>query len=216
LIEAQEQERARIGRELHDDINQRLAMMAIELEQLKAKTPDFIPELRSNINELRNQTLEISTSVQTMSHELHSKKLEYLGLAGAIRNFCKECGEAQKVEIEFNSHELPANLPLDCSLCLFRVLQESLHNAVKHSGATRFDVELWESSGKIHLTVSDLGIGFDTKAAMLGTGIGLLSMQERLRLVNGELSIDSQPQRGTRIHASVPLSSQSERLSAAG
>src|SRR4051812_10909996 len=197
LIQAQEQERSRIGRELHDDINQRLAMLALELDQLHANAPDSAPQLRTRIAELRSHTVEISTSVQTMSHELHSAKLEYLGLIGAIRNFCKEFGQQQKLEIAFKSHDLPLNLPPELSLSLFRVVQESLHNAAKHSRVRHFDVELYGISEEIHLTVSDLGVGFDTWAAMRGTGLGLTSMQERLRLLHGELSINSQPQRGT-------------------
>ena len=216
LIQAQEQERSRIGRELHDDINQRLAMLALELEQLQAKTPDSTPELRTRIAELRSQTVEISTSVQTLSHELHSAKLEYLGIVRAVRNFCKEFGEQQKIEINFESHDFPTDLPLEFSLSLFRVLQEALHNAAKHSKVKHFDVKLWGSSGEIHLTVSDLGVGFDTEAAMQGSGLGLTSMRERLRLLDGELSINSQPQHGTTIHARVSHSSSRDCLRGTG
>jgi len=107
-------------------------------------------------------------------------------------------------------------LPPDVSLCLFRVLQEALHNAAKHSGVKRFDVQLWGTSGDVHLTISDLGLGFDTEAAMRGPGLGITSMQERLKLVKGELTITSQPQRGTAIHARVPLDLESQSVRAAG
>jgi signal transduction histidine kinase len=159
--------------------------------------------------------MEISTSVQTMSHQLHSSKLEYLGLVNAIRSFCREFSEQQKMEIDFKSHDVPT-LTTELSLSLFRVLQESLHNAAKHSQVKHFEVELWGNSGEIHLTVSDLGVGFDTETAMRGTGLGLTSMRERLRMFDGELSINSQLQRGTTIHACVPFTSSSDATRAAG
>ena len=120
------------------------------------------------------------------------------------------------MEIDFQSHDLPTALPTELSLSLFRVLQEALRNATKHSGVKRFEVRLWGSTGEIHLTVSDLGAGFDTEAAMKSTGLGLTSMQERLRLVGGELSINSQPKGGTTIHARVPFDSSSDSARAAG
>jgi len=206
LIEAQEQERARIARELHDDICQRLALLAVELDQLQHGTPDWPAEVRSRMGELWKQTSEIATDLQTLSHELHSARLEFLGLAGAMRAFCKEFGEEQKVEIDFQTHDLPRPLPPDISLCLFRVLQEALHNSAKHSGGRRFEVCLWGTPADIHLTVGDSGVGFDTEAARQGHGLGLISMEERLRLLNGTFSIESQPNRGTTIRARVPLS----------
>jgi PAS domain S-box-containing protein len=205
LIEAQEQERARIGRELHDDIGQRLAMLAIELQQLREDPPD-LPEICSRMSELQKHTTEIAADIQTMSHELHSSKLEYLGIAAAMRGFCKEFGEQQKVETEFKIADLPKSIPPDISLCLFRVLQESLHNSAKHSGVRHFKVRLWGTSGEIHLSVVDFGSGFDPQVAKKGRGIGLISMEERLKLLNGSLAIDSHPNRGTTVHARLPLS----------
>jgi len=216
LIEAQEQERSRIGRELHDDVVQRLALLSIELEGVQQDVPDAAPELCTRIGALRNQTTQITNDVQLLSHELHSSKLEYLGIVGAAKNFCKEFGELQKLEIDFQSHDLRTALPHELSLSLFRVLQEALRNATKHSGVKRFEVRLWGSTGEIHLTVSDLGAGFDTEAAMRSTGLGLTSMQERLRLVGGELSINSQPKGGTTIHARVPFDSSGDSVRATG
>jgi PAS domain S-box-containing protein len=215
LIEAHEQERTRIGRELHDDVVQRLALVSIELEGAQ-DVSDATSELHSRIGALRNQTMQITNDVQLLSHELHSSKLDYLGIVGATKNFCKEFSERQKVEIDFQSHDLPTALPTELSLSLFRVLQEALRNATKHSGVKRFEVSLWGSTGEIHLTVRDLGAGFDREAAMKSTGLGLTSMQERLRLVGGELSINSQPKRGTTIHARVPFDSSGDSVRAAG
>jgi PAS domain S-box-containing protein len=203
LIESQEQERARIGRELHDDVNQRLAMLGVELEQLQ-ENPS---EVQSRVQELRRQTTELSNDVQALSHDLHSSKLEYLGVVAGIKSWCKEFAERQRVEIDFNSDVCSA-LPFEIGLSLFRVLQEALHNATKHSGVKRIEVQLREDSGEIHLIVRDSGKGFDVEAALQDKGLGLTSMRERVRLVNGTISIDSKPMGGTTIHVRVPFGSE--------
>jgi PAS domain S-box-containing protein len=216
LIEAQEQERTRIARDLHDDTNQRLALLGVAIDQLKRDLPNATVEILGLVDKLRKETSEISKDIQALSHELHSPRLEYLGLAAAMRGFCKEFGEHQRVEIDFRSHDLPSPVPAEISLCLFRVLQEALHNSAKHSGAQRFDVRLWGESGEIHFTVSDSGAGFDLEKALKSQGLGLTSMQERLQLVKGKFSIDSKPQRGTTIHARVPFSSGDDSVRATG
>ena len=215
LIDAQEQERTRIGRELHDDMGQRLSMVAIELQQLH-EDPLVLPEVRNRTGELQKQISEIAADIQSLSHELQSAKLQYLGIAGAMRSFCQEFGKQQKVEIDFQSHDLPGPLSADISLCLFRVLQEALHNSAKHSGVRQFEVRLWGTSDEIHLAVKDSGAGFDREAAKESRGFGLISMQERLRLVGGVLSINSQPKGGTTIHARVPFDSSGDSAWAAG
>ena len=213
LIEAQEQERNRIGRELHDDIGQRLAMLAIELEQLQVNPPN-LSEILGRMGELQKQTLEIAANIQSLSHELHSAKLQYLGIAAAMRGFCQEFGKQKKMEIDFRADDLPSALPPDISLCLFRVLQEALHNSAKHSGVRSFEVRLWGTSGEVHLTVGDSGVGFDIDAAKMNLGHGLISMEERLKLLNGTFSIGSQPHRGTTIHARIPFSAGSYSMRA--
>jgi signal transduction histidine kinase len=215
LIESQEQERVRIGRELHDDIGQRLSLLAVELEQVQQNSL-ILPDVRSRMGELQQQTSDIARDIQSLSHELHSAKLQYLGIAVAMRSFCEEFGEQQKVEIDFQSHDLPSPVSPDISLCLYRVLQEALHNSAKHSGVRHLEVQLRGTSDQIYLTVRDSGVGFDSEAAKESRGLGLISMQERVKLVNGTLSIESQPQRGTTIHACVPLSSESDSMGAAG
>jgi PAS domain S-box-containing protein len=200
LIEAQEQERARIGRELHDDINQRLAMLSLELEQLQENPSEIQPRVK----ELRREIAEVSNDVQAMSHDLHSSKLEYLGVVAGIKSWCKEFGERQRVEIDFGN-DVHSALPFEIGLSLFRVLQEALHNVMKHSGVKRIEVQLREDSGEIHLIIRDSGKGFDVEAALQGKGLGLTSMRERVRLVNGTISIESKPMGGTTIHVRVPL-----------
>ena len=200
LIQSQEQERTRIGRELHDDINQRLAMLAIELERLQIEPSD----VRSRLQQLREETIALSSDVQALSHELHSSKLEYLGVVSGMKSWCREFSERQKMEIDFRS-DVSGPLPFEIGLSLFRVLQEALHNAAKHSGAKRVEVEVTEDSNEVHLTVRDSGSGFDLESAKQGSGLGLTSMQERLKLVRGQLSIESKALEGTTIRARVPL-----------
>src|SRR5246127_1436334 len=211
LIEAQEQERARIGRELHDDVNQRLAMLAVELEQLQ----DNPSEVHSRVQELRQQTTELSNDVQALSHDLHSSKLEYLGVVAGIKSWCKEFAERQRMEIDFKG-DVPTAVPLEIGRSLFRVLQEALHNAIKHSGVKRVEVQLREESGEIHLIVSESGLGFDVEIAKQSKGLGLTSMRERVRLVNGMISIESKPMGGTTIHVRVPLEPEQGAQRAAG
>jgi len=213
LIEAQEQERSRIARELHDDIGQRLAILAIKLAQLQQNPPNS-SELPSRIGELQKLTSEVAADIQSLSHELHSSRLQYLGIVAAIRGFCREFGEQQKVEVDFKNHDLPVPLSPDISLCFFRVLQEALYNSTKHSGVRHFEVELWGTPDEIHLTVSDSGAGFDIDGAKASRGLGLISMEERLKLLNGTFSIESQLHRGTTIHARVPFSSGMDSLPA--
>jgi signal transduction histidine kinase len=215
LIEAQEKERTRIARELHDDIGQRLALFAVELDQLKNKSADVPAKARMRVNELHKQACELATDIHSLSHELHSSRLEHLGISAAVRSFCKEFGEQQEMEIDFSCHDVPNSLDPTISLCLFRILQESLHNSAKHSGVRHFEVRLWGTFGQIHLTVGDSGAGFDTEASKHTAGLGLVSMQERLRLVNGTFSIESHPHRGTTIHACIPLDSANQSMQAA-
>ncbi len=215
LIEAQEQERNRIARELHDDIGQRLALLAISLGQLH-KDPRNSPEVRRRIGELQKQATEIAIDIQTLSHELHSLKLDYLDPVVAMRGLCQELEDSGKVKIDLKSQDLRSLLPLDISLCLFRVLQEALRNSVTHSGASHVEVNLWGTPDEVHLTISDSGVGFDINEVKMRRGLGLVSMEERLKQLRGTLSIESQPKRGTMIHASIPLGSGRGSLRAEG
>jgi signal transduction histidine kinase len=178
-------------------------MLAVELEHLQ----DNPAEVESRLQELRKQTTEISNDVQALSHELHSSKLEYLGVVAGIKSWCREFGERQRMEVEFKS-DVVSVLPLEVGVGLFRVLQEALHNAVKYSGTKRVEVQLAEHSNEVHLIVRDSGKGFDIEAASQGRGLGLTSMQERVRLMSGTISIESKPVGGTTIHVRVPLGSE--------
>ena len=201
LIEAHEEERTRIARELHDDIVQRVALLTIELQQ----TADETTGVQNHIREVCRRLSDLGGDIQTLSHRLHSSKLEYLGLVGAAKSFCHELSEQRNVRIEFKHSDIPSAIPKEISLCLFRVLQEALQNAIKHSGVLDFVMEMRGTNDGISLTVRDSGIGFDLRDATNHQGLGLISMRERLLLVNGELSIQSEAGRGTTVLAQVPF-----------
>jgi PAS domain S-box-containing protein len=217
LIEAQEKERTRIARELHDDINQRIALLAIELTKLRLNNSSLDSEARGRMKNLEKQVSDLGKEVHAISHRLHSSKLELLGVVTACRSFCREVAEVNNVTVDFSEVSTP-QVAQDVSLCLFRILQESLNNAIKHSGAQHFEVRLRGVSDEIQLTVRDCGVGFDAQAALRGNGIGLISMRERASLVKGTILIASKPMAGTEITLRVPIAanSQSQAISETG
>jgi PAS domain S-box-containing protein len=210
LIEAQEQERTWIAREMHDDINQRLSVVAMELDRQGQNLQASADELRWSMAEVYKQISELSSDIHSMSHRLHSLKLDSLGLAAAAKSFCCELAERQDVEVKFSSERVPRKLPEAISLCLFRVLQEALQNAVKHSGVRNFRVALVGSTNQVALTVCDEGRGFRAEEVLRKGRLGLTSMKERLNLVGGTFEIDAKPSRGTIIRAFVPLKPQAK------
>jgi len=205
LIEAHEEERAWLARELHDDINQRIALLAASMARLNHFLPVSAVEARNHIEELLNQATSLGTDVQTLSHRLHSSKLEYLGLRMAAAGFCREFSDQHGVKIDFQSDDIPKDLPKEISLCLFRVLQEAIQNAMKHSGSKHFQVKFASSKDDIRLIVADLGRGFDPEQAAKGPGVGITNMKERLKLVRGEFTITSQSEGGAVVRARVPI-----------
>ena len=216
LIEAHEEERTWIARELHDDIVQRIALLAVELERFDLQSPGSAVDVHGYLQHAHQRLSDLGRDIQALSHRLHSSNLEYLGLVTAARRFCHELSEQRKVRIQFKHSDIPAAIPKEISLCLFRVLQEALQNAVKHSAAQHFRVEVQGTAEGIQLTVNDSGIGFDWQDAMNRRGLGLISMRERLRLVNGKLSIRSEPGRGTTVLAYTPLRQKDHSMAIAG
>jgi len=204
LIEAHEEERTWIARELHDDIAQRIALVSTELQQYDPHRADAMPGPPDFIRRVCQHLVDLGKDIQSLSHRLHSSKLEYLGFVNASKSFCRELSEQRKVQIEFKHSDIPSAMPKEISLCLFRVLQEALQNAVKHSAVQNFTVEVHGTKEGINLSVTDSGVGFDWQDAMDRKGLGLISMRERLRLMNGELYIQSEPGRGTTVLARVP------------
>jgi PAS domain S-box-containing protein len=206
LINAHEEERTRIARELHDDFSQRMALQGIGLSQLWKKLPESEIDVRAKVQELFKRNQEISSDMHSLSHQLHSSKLEHVGLAPALMGLCEELSSKFSIQINFAEHGISSEIPKDVALCLFRIAQESLGNVVKHSRAKQAQVELSCTNNGIHLRIVDAGVGFDPALSSGNEGLGLVSMRERLRLVGGGLSVQSVPMRGTEILAAVPLS----------
>jgi PAS domain S-box-containing protein len=204
LIEAQEEERRHIARELHDDISQKLALVSYHLQRLSRSAIGSSPELQGEIEPVLTNVSEVGQALHALSHRLHSSKLDMLGLVPTTRSFCGEFAGQHDVRVDFTHGDIPDAIPRDVSLCLFRVLQEGLSNAAKHSGTRHIHVRLECVSDAVELTIRDYGSGFDERTAALGAGIGLMSMRERMHLVKGTLSITSHPHGGTEIHARVP------------
>jgi signal transduction histidine kinase len=210
LMEAQEEERSRIARELHDDINQRMALLANglqEFEQSISGNNEGLPV--KGLRELWQMTNEIATDIQHISHQLHPSKLHYLGLGAAVRDLCHEFSQQHKIEVECAVRNLPRDIEENTSLSLFRTVQESLRNVAKHSQARHVKVELTCQATIVQLRVSDDGVGFNPDEARHKHGLGLVSMRERLRSVGGEFSIWSKPSLGTQVEGRVPAARKS-------
>jgi PAS domain S-box-containing protein len=203
LLEAHEQERRRISRELHDDILQRLALLSLEVGRLQADAP----QLNTRLQDFQAAVLNISKDVHALSHGLHSSKIEYLGVVAGIKSWCKEFADRHKIELDFIGN-LSSAPPSETGICLLRILQEAIGNAVKHGGARRIEVRLTERLGEVQMIVSDSGAGFDVEEARQGKGLGLVTMQERVRLVRGSMTISSKPAGGTVVDVRVPLISR--------
>jgi PAS domain S-box-containing protein len=204
LIEAQEKERRRIARELHDDICQRLTLLSLEIQHATENSGGTTPPA-DRMQAVWEHCSGIASDVQAISHELHSSMLDLLGLTAAVKNFCREFSHQQGIAVEFTHTGVPQALPRDVSLCLFRVVQEALHNAAKHSGIDRLEVRLQGKPDEIDLEVRDAGAGFNLEKVRENGGLGLISMQERVHLVRGTFAIDSKTNHGTAIRVRVPL-----------
>ena len=202
LIQAQEEERRRIARELHDDFGQRLAILIIDLQELENNC-EFEAQRTASIRNLVSKTMDLSEDLHALSHRLHSSKLDYVGVVSAIKTLRSEL-EAQGLKINFIHHDVPEKLPWKVSICLYRIVQEALTNAVKYSGVRQFDVGLQGLPGEIKLSIRDSGAGFDVEAAMRKGGLGLASMRERVGLLSGTISIVSRPRSGTEITVRIP------------
>jgi signal transduction histidine kinase len=169
------------------------------------QNPPQSAEVSEQLAEARKQIEDLVLDIQTLSNRLHSSELEFLGLPAAAAGFCKELSKQKKIEIDYCSDAISKELSSDVALCSFHVLREALQNAVSHSGAQRVEVLLRGGSNELNLTVTDSGVGFDTEEALKGPGLGLIVMRERMKLVGGEISIQSQRGRGTTVQIHVPL-----------
>jgi len=204
LIVAQEEERRRVARELHDGLNQRMAVLSIELEQIGHKIRKSVAAERQ-FQTLQSLAREISGDIHRLSYRLHPSKLEHLGLSTALKSLCEEMSARGKLTVEFDQKAIPTKLPMDETLCVFRIAQEALRNAVKYSGAETVRVDLEKKGDVLQLSVADDGCGFDMTSGAMEKGLGFISMRERLHLLAGEFHVYSAPKKGTRIEVKVPL-----------
>ena len=181
-------------------------MLAIDLERAAENIPDCSAETSQRLHQLWVRTSEIGADLHHLSHQLHSSTLESLGLVLGLSSFCTEFAAQQGIQVDFAHRDAPC-VPSDVALCLFRIVQEGLRNVKRHSEATRAEVRLEAVDDSLHLSVSDRGKGFQSKKSWEKGGLGIRSMEERLRLVGGSLEVQSRLGKGTRIHAWVPLKS---------
>jgi len=196
LINAHEDERKRLASELHDDFSQRLALLSLGIETAADGAP---PATQAQLNELLNSASEIGADIHTLSHRLHSSTLERLGLVPGVGSYCKEFTAQQGIPVIFSHGDVPRSVPPEVALCLFRIVQEALRNVKKHSRASVAKVRLAYEHGGLHLSIVDDGAGFDARQVALQEGLGILSMEQRTRLIGARLAVISAPQRGTRI-----------------
>jgi PAS domain S-box-containing protein len=211
MLLAQEEERRRVARELHDDFSQRLALLAIDLEQLAQRPAATKHDWAGRVQSMWSQTQELTVDIHRLSRQLHPSKLEDMGLVMAVRSYCHEISKQAKVAVEFRHEDVPRALPKEISLCLYRIVQEALRNVIKHSGSKTAVVELTGVADAIHLAVSDSGRGFDAQTSKGSKGIGLIGMRERVRYIGGELTIHGRPSGGTRVEVRIPSAAKRAR-----
>lgn len=205
LIDAQEAERRRISRELHDDLNQKIAMLSMSISQLKRKLPIPDSSLVTELDQLRETATELTNDVRTLSHQLHPAVLDHLGLVTALESYINNFKEEEQINVKFTAELGEERIPFQISICLYRVAVEALRNVARHSGATKAAISLTRFNGVLELRVSDSGSGFDVDTFKQGRGVGLISVEERLRVLEGNCEIHSAPGRGTTLVARVPL-----------
>jgi len=205
LLAAQEEERRRLSRELHDDLNQKLAMLAIEAEALDQELPPVHCGLRARVSRVREGVNALSDDVRRLAYQLHPSILEHLGLAVALRSFCREFSRLHSIKVTFIQRRPGPAVPQELALCLYRVTQEALRNVAKHSQSMRATVVLSGSPRGLRLSITDFGVGFDPTLAEARRGFGLVSMEERVRLAGGQFILRSLPGAGTRLSVNLPI-----------
>jgi PAS domain S-box-containing protein len=208
LIEAQEVERARIARDLHDDVSQQLAGVSIAFSGLKQRLGEYhvSEELRQELVELQQQTLRLARNVRQLSHDLHPAVLQHLGLVKGLTSYCGELGRAHGVTMTSTAEGDFGAITPDAALCIYRIAQEALRNVIAHAGASHADVRLLQIGDQAQITIADDGRGFDaTNRVERDTGLGLVSMSERARMIGGTVSIVSALNQGTRVQATIPM-----------
>jgi PAS domain S-box-containing protein len=212
LITAHEEERMHLARELYDDLSQRMALLSISLQRFERGMLDLSSKARQELHNIAEVVKEVSSDIHNLSHQLHPSRLDHVGLVAAVEGSCRELSKQYELQIKFVHCDVSGQIPKDVTLCLFRIVQEALRNVVKHSGAAEATVELTGHGDRIDLCISDSGAGFSAESMRGDTGLGLISMRERLRLVGGRLVVESEPSHGTRIQVHIPLRSTNEQI----
>jgi PAS domain S-box-containing protein len=203
LIAAQEEERRRLSRELHDGLNQHLAALSFEIGFLRSRLPEENTDVRERLRQLQARAAQVIDDARHMSRELHPASLEHLGLVAALRSHCMEIEKQEGIRAKLTLVKVPENISREVALCLYRVAQEGLRNAVKHSGAPEVRVTLTGADRSIELYIADSGSGFDGE--QIKAGLGLVSMEERVRLLGGSFRITTRPRLGTRLEVRIPI-----------
>jgi signal transduction histidine kinase len=211
LLGAEERERRRLSRELHDDLNQKLAIVALDVAGLAKTLPRSDPvQIEHELRALQSRLTGICGQVRTMAYQLHPSILDDLGLAVAIRSYCAEFSSREGIQVQFVHRHLTEPIGQELASALYRITQEALRNVAKHSGTTKASVSLVGSDKAITLRVRDNGIGFRVETARGGGGLGLTSMAERARMLGGTFDIKSSPGEGTTVTASIPWTGRNE------
>lgn len=205
LIDVQEAERRRISRELHDDLNQKIATLSMSISQLKRKVPQQDGQLVADLDQLRKTANGLTDEVRRLSHQLHPAVLEHLGLVPALESYIASFRDEEQINVQFTADIGEVRIPFQTSICVYRVAVEALRNVARHSGAASAAVSLKRSQKVLELQVSDSGKGFDVETSRQGGGLGLISIEERLRVLQGDCDVSSAPERGTTLVARVPL-----------
>ncbi len=203
LIHVQDGERRRLSRELHDHLNQRLAMLEVEVQGVEQRSPDSL--IRDQLRSVRSQVAELSDDVRRVAYQLHPSSLDHLGLVIALRSYCAEFARREAIRVKFTHQKVPQPLPQEIASCLYRITEEALRNVAKHGRTKLATVMVSGRDRNIQLAIRDFGVGFDPAANHKRAGLGIISMEERVRLVGGQLSVVSRPGEGTRIKVNVPL-----------
>ncbi len=205
LISSREEELRQLAREIHDDLTQRLAVLAIEAGKLELQLQDQgnVPVCEA-IGQIKHNLIKVSEDVHSLSRQIHPSILDDLGLVRAIQSECGQFSVREGISVSFQEHDVPNTIDKDVSLCVYRVIQESLRNIAKHSQSKNVKISLEGTSGGIHLFVKDEGVGFVPQQVRYTPGIGLASLRERVQFVNGKFSITSRPGQGTVIEVFVP------------
>jgi PAS domain S-box-containing protein len=205
MLSVQESERRLLAREMHDDLTQRLAVLAIDIGKIEQHYQDIEDPFLETLRSVRESLVNISGDIHAISRQLHPSIIEDLGLVDAIRSECNNFTRREGIAVNYYTESVPSGIPADVAICIYRIVQEGFRNIAKHSGTTQLQMSLTGKDDSIRLTIKDEGAGFDPEEAEKKLGIGLVSMQERVRLIQGDISIASQPGKGTVINVRAPL-----------